>query len=381
MILCYYLNKFFHELKKRRFMIAFLFFILFIPKYVFAATGAGWGLDIGRFDGALVYYPNSTGTYTSPIGDTWNIAYEGVDWEEPGWNSPMIPVQILDKVGGNPFKVASAYSFLKDQLYYIDVKMCSDSTFSTLSNVYFGGFAEIEQNTTKAQYFTSTYANLNNYVFGPDSAVGPKYCREYVVAASPSKDSAAIGLLFNSINSKVYLLQFTITPGGYYSTTSNSSIKQSVDSLLTQEKQQSEKLYEIEQKQDETNQKIDEVKDTITDDTPPDMGSLDNSAGWLPPGPVDSIINLPLTLFQSILNALTTSCEPIHLTLPFVNYDFDLPCVSSLYSKISGLSLWMNTIGGIASAFILYNYFLKLYKWVDDTLSFRENNWQDWGGI
>ena len=24
--------------------------------------------------------------------------------------------------------------------------------------------------------------------------------------------------------------------------------------------------------------------------------------------------------------------------------------------------------------------FVRFYKWVDDTLSFRENTWQDWGG-
>lgn len=120
------------------------------------------------------------------------------------------------------------------------------------------------------------------------------------------------------------------------------------------------------------------------DDSGPDVSGLGNTAGWLPAGPVDSLVNLPLTLFSNLSTALGSACTPVVLPLPFVHKNIELPCLNQIYSKISGLSAWITSIGFIAAAFILYTYLLNLYKWVDDTLTMRENTWDDvdsWGGI
>lgn len=138
--------------------------------------------------------------------------------------------------------------------------------------------------------------------------------------------------------------------------------------------------------QQETTNSVNNLNDTIKDTSPPNNTSaLSNSAGWLPPGPIDSILNLPLSLFNNLTDNLSKSCQPIHLIIPFVNTDFELPCVNTLYSQIGNLSSYINVIGVIASAFLLFYYLLNLYHWVDNTLSFRENNmpgdYEDrWGG-
>lgn len=135
-------------------------------------------------------------------------------------------------------------------------------------------------------------------------------------------------------------------------------------------------------KQDETNKKLDDVKDSITSEDGPKLDGLNNSAGWLPAGPLDSILNLPLSFLQNLFTNLSKTCQAVSLPLPFVNKDLQLPCLNTIYSQIDGLSVWINTIGVIASAFILFTYLINLYKWVDDTLTFRENNYIDnWGGI
>lgn len=56
--------------------------------------------------------------------------------------------------------------------------------------------------------------------------------------------------------------------------------------------------------------------------------------GWLPPGPVDSIINLPLNLFNALTNVLSGTCQGVTLTLPFVNQTLTLPCFDSLCLNI-----------------------------------------------
>ena len=138
--------------------------------------------------------------------------------------------------------------------------------------------------------------------------------------------------------------------------------------------------------QNQTNEKLDNIEDTLTDTSDIDISSLENVAGWLPPGPVDSILNLPLTMFNSLLSKLNSSvCTPVSLTLPFVNTTYQLPCINSLYDKIGITGTLFNTTGLIASAFILFHYLLALYKWIDDTLSLRENTMpgyfdDNWGG-
>ena len=55
--------------------------------------------------------------------------------------------------------------------------------------------------------------------------------------------------------------------------------------------------------------------------------------------------------------------------------------MSTFYDGIK-INSFMDWVGLIVSGFILFSYLLKLYKWVDDTLTFRENNhFGDWGGV
>ena len=143
---------------------------------------------------------------------------------------------------------------------------------------------------------------------------------------------------------------------------------------------------------DSTNDKLDSVNDSIndlnssiTDESGPNTSGLGDVAGWLPAGPVDSILNLPLTLFNSITNALSSkTCQVVRVKIPFIESYLELPCITSLYDKIPGLSTWIHSISVLACAWILFTYLLNLYKWVDQTLSLRENTWNDsdqWGGV
>lgn len=124
-----------------------------------------------------------------------------------------------------------------------------------------------------------------------------------------------------------------------------------------------------------------DVSDVITDETPPDISGLGDSAGWLPAGPLDSILNLPLTMFQNLNNALSNQCTPVIVNLPYVDKPITLPCISDIFSQIDGLSVWWNSIGVLLGGYILLKYLIGLEKWADATLTFRENHWNDWGGV
>lgn len=160
---------------------------------------------------------------------------------------------------------------------------------------------------------------------------------------------------------------------------------QETNSKLDEQISQNETIIDQNQdiidNQEQTNEELGNLNDNLTSTEGADLDALENSAGWLPAGPIDSILNLPLSLLNNLTTNLNKRCQPVILPIPYVNKDLTLPCVNTLYDDM-GISGWVTTIGVIASAFIMFSYLLKLYKWVDDTLSFRENNQIDnWGGI
>lgn len=164
-----------------------------------------------------------------------------------------------------------------------------------------------------------------------------------------------------------FTIQLTVLPGNQSST-----IQSAYDSANT------------DQKLDDMKDSIDDLNDSITSTEGPDIDGLGDTSGWLPVGPVDSILNLPFLMLNSLFDSLSSTCEPVVLPLPFVDKDLELSCINSIYAKIGNLSLWVDSIGLIISGLILYKYLLSLYQWVDDTLSFRENNLnntEQWGGI
>lgn len=155
------------------------------------------------------------------------------------------------------------------------------------------------------------------------------------------------------------------------------------ESVVNSIKQQqiTEKTNTYLQQQISEQQTTNDKLDSILDNSSPDLGGLSNSSTWLPQGPVDSIIMLPLNFINTIIDKLSGTCSPVNLPIPFMqNKYIVLPCLNTIFENIEGFSTLFNLVGVIGSVYLLYNYFVRFYKWVDDTLSFRENTWQDWGG-
>lgn len=152
--------------------------------------------------------------------------------------------------------------------------------------------------------------------------------------------------------------------------------------MIDNQNQIKNKLDELQGNINGVKDSVDDIKDSIMDESAPNTDALKNSSGWLPAGPLDSLINLPLSLLNNLTTNMNKTCQPATLPLPFLDETLTLPCVNTLYSQIDGLSVWINSVSVIAAAFILFHYLMGLYKWVDDTLTFRENNYIDnWTGV
>lgn len=127
--------------------------------------------------------------------------------------------------------------------------------------------------------------------------------------------------------------------------------------------------------------KLTELITKLFDTSGPDTSDLENMVGWLPPGPVDSILNLPLILYNSYLNALTGTCEPLHIEIPFLNNEYiDIPCISIIFNGINGLPAFWTWVGVITSVVILYRYLISLYQYYDKLTTLQANFYDDFGG-
>lgn len=129
-----------------------------------------------------------------------------------------------------------------------------------------------------------------------------------------------------------------------------------------------------------TNDAINGLNDSLTDDSSIDMSGIGNTAGWLPAGPIDSIINLPLNFFNSISSALSGVCQPLIITIPFLSQTIQIPCLSTIFGQISGLIVFWNWVGRIASVYILYRYLLSLWDYYDRLTTLQVNFRDDFGG-
>ena len=127
--------------------------------------------------------------------------------------------------------------------------------------------------------------------------------------------------------------------------------------------------------------KLKDLFNWLTNDDEADVSSAGDVAGWLPPGPIDSIINLPLTMLNNINSSLNKTCSPLEVNLPYVNKSVEIPCLNTIFNQITGLTNFWTWVGLISSVLILYRYLIELYKYYDRLTTLQANFISDWGGV
>lgn len=282
-----------------------------------------------------------------------------------------------------------------DYLYSLTTYICSNKNlFSTDKRLYL----DTSSTNVMARPTTMIYQNTGTSSINGQVSEGKSfnYCHAVSSLFVPNRVGSTFGIRITSSSSisgaYVYLIGYELESLGIYSDTIKEILEETLStstSGLATTQQLNQVANEIKQEQQSTTNAVEDVNDSvnnvnesITSEESPNLDGLSNTAGWLPPGPVDSILNLPLTFFNNLTTNLGKSCTPINLPLPYVNQDLTLPCINTIYEKL-GITTFINFIGVIVGALILYSYLLKLYQWVDNTLSFNENtdSVDNWGGV
>ena len=127
--------------------------------------------------------------------------------------------------------------------------------------------------------------------------------------------------------------------------------------------------------------KLKDLFNWLTNKDDADVSGAGNVAGWLPAGPLDSLINLPLTLLNNINSSLNKTCSPLEVNLPYVNKTVEIPCLNTIFNQITGLNSFWTWVGMISSVLILYRYLINLYNYYDKLTDMQANFISDWGSI
>ncbi len=303
----------------------------------------------------------------------------------------LIPLLVL--ISSFMFIIKPKADTVTDAKIFIDAKQMVDTSWlSPAVNTYLDinagarfysiGKYYVQYNVCfpKRDSMTITpYSNSSN-----DMTVKNTY-KECIYSNNKTKGyTYSIIVKFNTWNGVQSNGSYYGTSSRVYFTSNNSSTVsiQLIDITVLDENQLQiiDGLDTLDKNQQETNEKLDNINNSITDETPPNTSEFGNVAGWLPAGPVDSIITLPLNVLNSISNALNGKCSTINLPLPFIDSTLPLTCGTEFYSQVSGLSLFLNTLFTILGGITLYKYFIYLYNWIDKIVPLKEQD-EKWGAV
>ena len=112
----------------------------------------------------------------------------------------------------------------------------------------------------------------------------------------------------------------------------------------------------------EINTNVTNISDNLNDSSidSSSANNLTNNSAFQDNNGLDAIIKAPLIFIQSLTSS---TCSSISLTIPYIDANVSLPCMSTIYNKALGQQL-VNLIALVINGVVLYRYCLKILELV-----------------
>lgn len=249
--------------------------------------------------------------------------------------------------------------------YYICANKSLDSAVPEIYNTVYDS-----PGIKKTSYNNASYYSLGN-IPGDGSHVFNS-CKQYSGLYVPTEENnwTTLRLKSSSSISGVYIsiLGYENKELGIYSDTIKTIVEQANGN--------------VKQAVDEVKEETKKTNDTITDTSSPDTeDSINEWSEKMIDNPLEAVVMLPLTILNSIKNSLSGTCSALNVPVPFINENINIPCISTIFAQIEGVTEFWNSIGTIVSALMLYQYLIYLYNWIDDTISLKTKRMHGWGSV
>lgn len=296
----------------------------------------------------------------------------------------------LNEVGGREFTVTTREYNLKGNGIVIrtssnaryNVGYLYQTTFYVCSNATMDNAI----NTIYPSYYGDAYTNnnvfqsSNSYNLSGVPGLAPTWnnCYAFSTIFSPGENGTYINLRLKSttqIKGYYALVGFKSESLGLYSGEVKSIVENSGFATASSVEEVKQATNEVKEETKKTNDLISDTSDPDTED------SVNEWSTKMTDNPLEAVITLPLSVLNSIQSGLSGTCSPLNVPIPFVNETLNIPCISTIFSQIDGLTELWNTIGTIVAAIMLYQYLIYLYNWINDTISLKTKRMQGWGSV
>ena len=276
--------------------------------------------------------------------------------------------------------IQSPVNFSSNYLYSINALVCYNSkannTFQfltgesgNLDNFEYGNWSNVYNNWAPNSY-TYTLPWSDTFL-----TIKLASCRSVTGFINPSKNGNFLGLrLKNSggtiAGQRVSVFGLKVESLGVDSSAMRSVIEQtisssglatakSVEDIQRAQREIKQEIAGMQEKQQQTNQKLDTLNDNITNSD--SSGATSSASGFFDGFTTDtfgltSIITAPLNLIKSITSA---TCTPLTLSMPFVEQNITIPCMTQIYSNYFGsfLTIYQLITFGLVSYWVCVHVF------------------------
>lgn len=307
-----------------------------------------------------------------------NLSYwNGVYYVELTCNTPTTITIGFDSpyAAGDGSLTSSPRLTLVQSLSVIDGNVKPSSSvlrdgFTEVSHFAYKSVCDVDPGANWCAWYPNMKGNTNSFTI---------YRNNYVAFSWPRSSSFDV-----SGNVRLaYVISHEVGDGSNillsYNSYSSTITNNKLDGINSAIGDTNNKLDNVNSAIGDTNNKLNETNDYIKDDTAPssDISVLGNVQGIFPPGPVDSLLNIPFQFLSVLTSSFGGVCVPMSGTFVF-DSTLTLPCFSEVfYSNVpAALMVFINTI---PSAFILIKYFKHLYKKVDRAVNMNANADDEWG--
>lgn len=245
-------------------------------------------------------------------------------------------------------------------LYSYQLLVCTNKGISNAHDHMYVGLTSYSsyyfpQSTYKTQTWTAVDENVSWYT----AASGITNCYLFSGYGVYKSNTNAISLQLTGksalSNVTFYIMGYQITDLGYYKENLIDDITDAIENNMQGVATKSD-IAGVNSQIQQTNQAIDEVNDTLNDDSVDDnkisgsLGDMQNSySNPTTSGPLSGFLLMPLTWIQSFL-VPSGACTSIELPLPYMNKTLTLPCMTAFWNSLGVLGtliemVWIAVVG------------------------------------
>lgn len=292
----------------------------------------------------------------------------------------------ITHVAGSSANLLKPWSFR----YYFkeDIDLTGSTSFE-IGGIYY--YWSTEYNPTPLQNSYNVWVSAN-YSDGNSTTCQVTGVGMFNITCPSFTGKKLHGIFFFGIGPQNYKVGLSYVLTSYYEASNedmlNSQHQDSQNEINAMNKNSQKEIDAMNknaQQQHADNQKqLDEAKkqtDFITSDEAPnsDISVLGDVQGIFPPGPVDSLLNIPFQFLSVMTSSFSGTCKAISIS-DFMGTNISIPCFSEMiYDNVPDyVMIFMDLI---PTGFILIIYFKHLYKKVDRAVSMETNSDDEWGVI